>query len=292
MEFHSGGWKQTKAQPCRVIGKLHSFTAGGIETLFPVYDNARFREGAEQMKKATIRQVLLITDGCSNQGEDPIAMAALAREHGLVVNVIGVLDRFDSEDSRGSQEIEGIARAGGGISRIVQTRQLVQTVQMVTKQAMTQTIQGVVNQELQEILGDSGTMEDLPPEKRGKVMEVVEELGETVSLEVCLLVDTSASMKMKLPTVREALTDLSLSLSARMGANQFCLYLFPGKRKAVNKVISWTPQLDHIEKVFDKITTHGITPTGPAIKEAMKSFNVLSKKNQLFRDELYDDGPR
>ena len=42
-------------------------------------------------------------------------------------------------------------------------------------------------------------------------------LGETVELEVLILVDTSASMKQKLPTVKEALLDLSLSLNARSG---------------------------------------------------------------------------
>ncbi|MFT8318649.1 MAG: VWA domain-containing protein [Sporolactobacillus sp.] len=246
------------------------------------------------MTKGTLNQILLITDGCSNQGEDPAAMAALAREQGITVNVIGVLDHFDAEDSRGLQEVESIAQAGGGISQIVQTRQLVQTVQMVTKQAMTQTIKGVINQELQGILGDSETVEDLPPEKRGKVMEVVDELGETVDLNVCLLVDTSASMKTKLPTVKEALTDLTLSLSARMGSNHYCLFLFPGKRKAVSKVISWSPDLDSIERAFEKIGTHGVTPTGPAIKEATKSFDQISRRTMLSNksDEAYDDGPR
>ena len=69
---------------------------------------------------------------------------------------------------------------------------------------MTQTIQGVVNRELQQILGDSRTMEDLPPDKRGEVMEVVDELGETSEFEVLILVDTSASMKHKLPTVKDS----------------------------------------------------------------------------------------
>ncbi len=32
------------------------------------------------MNPGRIRQILLITDGCSNAGEDPIAMAALAKE--------------------------------------------------------------------------------------------------------------------------------------------------------------------------------------------------------------------
>ncbi|MDD9150705.1 MULTISPECIES: vWA domain-containing protein [unclassified Sporolactobacillus] len=244
------------------------------------------------MHEGTLKQILLITDGCSNQGEDPVAVAALAREQGITVNVIGVLDRFDSEDGRGLQEVEGIAAAGGGISQIVETRQLSQTVQMVTKQAMTQTIKGVINRELQDILGESETVENLSPEKQGKIMEVVDELGETMNLDVCILVDTSASMKSKLPTVREALQDLSMSLTARMGSNQFCLLLFPGKRKAIQKITAWTADMENIERAFDKIGTHGVTPTGPALKEAVKSFSQLAKRNLLSHDEAYDDRPR
>jgi Ca-activated chloride channel family protein len=242
--------------------------------------------------KGRLKQILLITDGCSNQGEDPVAMAALAREQGIAVNVIGVLDDFDHEDSHGLQEVERIARAGGGISQIVRTRQLVQTVQMVTKQAMTQTIKGVIDQELQDILGNSQALEDLPPEKQSKVMEVIDELGETVDLNVCLLVDTSASMTSKLATVRQSLTDLSLSLSARMGHNRFCLYLFPGKRKTVQRVISWTPKLDNLTRSFDKISAGGVTPTGPALREAVKSFAQLSRRQLTEQsDETYDEGP-
>ena len=45
------------------------------------------------MKTGTVKQILLLTDGCSNQGESPTAMAALAREEGITVNVIGVMDK-------------------------------------------------------------------------------------------------------------------------------------------------------------------------------------------------------
>src|SRR5574342_324066 len=101
------------------------------------------------MKTGTIRQILLITDGCSNQGEDPIAMSALAKEQGITVNVIGVMEQ-DVIDDQGMKEIEGIALSGGGVSQIVYSQQLSQTVQMVTRKAMTQTLQGVVNKELQQ----------------------------------------------------------------------------------------------------------------------------------------------
>lgn len=240
------------------------------------------------MKKGTIKQILLITDGCSNQGEDPGAMAALAKEQGIAVNVIGIIDEGVSTDS-GIREVEDIAMAGGGVSRIVYAKQLSQTVQMVTHQAMTQTIQGVVNKELQQILGQNESIEDLPPEKRGKVMEVVDELGETMALEVFILVDTSASMKSKLPTVQESLLDLSVSLNSRMGSNRFCLYTFPGKRKHVEKILTWTPKIESISSVFPKLASGGITPTGPAIKEALQHFSPSrsSKRGLIANDDSY-----
>lgn len=240
--------------------------------------------GGYKMKTGTVKQILLLTDGCSNQGEDPAAMAALAREEGITVNVIGVLSK-DVIDEEGIQEIENIALAGGGIHQIVYAEQLSQTVQMVTRKAMNQTIQGVVNKELQQILGSKATLEELPPEKRGEVMEVVDDLGETVKMEVLVLVDTSASMTHKLPTVKEALIDLSISLNARMGANQFSVFIFPGKRSDVERVLDWTPKLESLSKVFAKLTTGGITPTGPAIREAIKYFNKKSSKRRLLGDD-------
>lgn len=237
------------------------------------------------MKAGTLRQVLLITDGCSNHGEEPASVAALAREQGVTINVIGVLEN-DVIDEKGLKEIENIAGAGGGVSQIVYAQQLSQTVQMVTQKAMTQTIQGVINRELQQILGDSRTMEDLPPDKRGEVMEVVDELGETSELEVLILVDTSASMKHKLPTVKDSLLDLSLSMNARMGDSRFSVFAFPGKRNDVEKLLDWTPNLEALTKIFSKLSTGGLTPTGPAIREALSYFN---KKRSLRGLLSHDD---
>ncbi|WP_028781792.1 vWA domain-containing protein [Thalassobacillus devorans] len=228
------------------------------------------------MKKGTLKQILLLTDGCSNQGEDPVAVAALANNQGITVNVIGVLDDHQSEQPDGLEEVEAIAMSGGGVSQIVYQKALSQTVQMVTKQAMTQTLQGVVNQELKQILGEKQTFEELPPDKRGEVMEVVEDLGETCDLEVLVLVDTSASMTPKLSTVKEALFDLSLSLNARSGNNRFSIFCFPNKTKPIQKLMDWTPELDGISKVFPKLASGGITPTGPALKEAMYQFGKKS----------------
>jgi len=241
------------------------------------------------VKKGTLKQILLITDGCSNKGEDPSATAALAREQGIAVNVIGILDDDQTEEPTGLKEVEGIAMAGGGISQLVYKQLLSQTVQMVTKQAMTQTLQGFVNLELKEILGSEQTMEDLDLEKRGEIMEVVEDMGETCDLEVVVLIDTSASMRDKLPTVKEALIDLSLSLNARIGRNRFSIYQFPGKRnKDIEKVYGWSPQLDEVSTIFPKLTSGGITPTGPAIKEAIYQFSKKSLLRSFRKNDEQD----
>lgn len=236
------------------------------------------------MNAGTLKQILLITDGCSNQGADPAAMAAFAREQGITVNVIGVMEN-DVIDDQGLREIEAIAAAGGGVSQVVYAQALSQTVQMVTRKAMASTIQGVVNNELKQILGKSASIEELPPDKRGEVIEVVDELSETSSLEVLVLVDTSASMKHKLPTVKESLIDLSISLNARVGKNKFSVFIFPGKKDEVEKLLDWTPKLESLSKVFSKLSPRGITPTGPAISEAIRYF---SKKRTL-RSLLSDD---
>jgi len=236
------------------------------------------------VKKGTLKQILLVTDGCSNKGEDPVATAALAHQQGIAVNVIGILDDDQTEDPEGLQEVEDVALSGGGVSQIVYQESLAQTVQMVTKQAMTQTLQGFVNNELKQILGPKQTLEDLDPEKRGEVMEVVEDMGETCDLEVLVLVDTSASMYDKIETVKEALIDLSLSLNARIGRNRFSIFSFPGRRKDVELVFDWSPRLDEISSVFPKLTSGGITPTGPAIREAMYQFGKKGLLRSL-RDE-------
>ncbi|MFD2045560.1 VWA domain-containing protein [Ornithinibacillus salinisoli] len=240
------------------------------------------------MKKGTLKQILLITDGCSNKGEDPAATAALAHQQGITVNVIGILEDDQTEDPEGLQEVEEIALSGGGVSQLVYKQALSQTVQMVTKQAMTQTLQGFVNTELKQILGSEQSMEDLEPEKRGEIMEVVEDLGETCDLEVLVLIDTSASMHDKLPTVKEALIDLSISLNARIGRNRFCIFSFPGKRKDIEKVFDWSPKLDAVSTVFPKLTSGGITPTGPAIREAMYQFGKKSLLRSFRKNDEQD----
>lgn len=241
------------------------------------------------MQKGTIKQILLITDGCSNQGENPIEVARLAFKQGITVNVIGILDENESVHKQGLNEVEKIASAGGGISQVVYKEDLSQTVQMVTQQAMTGTLQGIVNKQLSNIFGKEQSLTEINPEQRGEVMEVIEDLGETCRLDVLILVDTSASMFNKLATVKEALIDLSISLHARTGENSFAIHQFPGRRDYVEKVQDWSPKLDAISTVFPKLVSGGITPTGPALKAMIYELSEMNVREHVEHEEHLDE---
>lgn len=241
------------------------------------------------MERGTLRQILLITDGCSNSGESPIESAKLAFKNGVTVNVIGILDDYETEADDGFIEVEKIAQAGGGINQVVYKEQLSQTVQSVTKQAMSQTLQGFVNKELTNIFGKKETLKEIEPEKRGEVMEMVEDLGETCNLEVLILVDTSASMKDKLLAVKEALIDLSINLHARIGQNEFAIFQYPKRNQPIGMIYDWANEIDSISVIFPRLVSGGITPTGPAIREALNEFSKKELRRGISDAESYSE---
>lgn len=241
------------------------------------------------MNRGKLKQILLITDGGSNVGNDPVAIASMASEYGITINVIGIVDE-DSLGEKGRSEVREIAAAGQGVYQFVHSTQLPKTVQMVTRKAMNQTIHQVVNKELRHILGDADQVETLPPEQRGKVVEVVEDLGERLEVDVLILVDTSASMTNKLPAVKQALRDLSLSMQSRIGANRFSLWTFPGRNVHVEKKMDWSSEFASLEQMFTSISTQGTTPTGPALEEALTYFmsgQLPKKREGMLNDYVF-----
>ncbi|MDF2926306.1 MAG: hypothetical protein K0R57_5220 [Paenibacillaceae bacterium] len=217
-----------------------------------------------------MKQIILVTDGCSNVGIDPVIAAAQARQEGIVVHVVGVIDHGEIGEM-GAAEIAEIAKAGGGLSRIVSSVQLSQTVQMMTRKTVTNTIQQVVEQELRHILGGDGSLTELPPQKRGPVVQAVEELSESVDLRIALLVDASASMKPKLAAVQEAVHDLLASLRARNGKSELSVFRFPGLHgEEAHLELGWTRELAKVPNLFYKINMRGTTPTGPALLQTIR----------------------
>lgn len=233
-----------------------------------------------------MKQILLITDGGSNVGESPVIAAAQAYAEGITVNVAGVIDE-GTIGEYGAAEIAEIARAGGGISQIVTSRQLSRTVQMMTRQTVAGSIRQAVNQELKQLFGVEN-VGALPPPKRAEVVRVMEDMEETMSLSVALLIDASASMKPKLHAVEEAIRDLTLSLQARTGRSQVSVFHFPGESQHDYCVMDagWTASSAKIGSLFNRIRMRGTTPTGPALLQVVDYISETCGK--ISKTELAD----
>jgi Ca-activated chloride channel family protein len=235
-----------------------------------------------------IRQILLITDGCSNQGGDPVQIARMGKNYGVTVNVIGILNSGSSR-WQGEREVYGIAEASGGMCRIVEIQELAGTMQMMTQQSMQMTIQRVVDRELLAILG--GETNTLPPQKRIEVARLIQKVSDEVFLRLVLLLDVSASMDSKLPKVREAIHDLALSLDARAGEHEVAILTYPGTRgQLVTRVCDFCSFPD-LNGLMNRLSAYGVTPTGPALQEAFHLFAetaggiVRSSEESLMRED-------
>lgn len=235
-----------------------------------------------------MNQILLITDGCSNVGESPVTAAAQAFAEGITVNVAGVVDD-GTIGELGAREISEIARAGGGMSRIVTSRQLSQTVQMMTRQTVAGTIRQAVNTELKQLFG-LDSVGALPPAKRAEVVKVMDELEETSELRVALLIDTSASMKPKLHAVEDAIRDLALSLQARTGRSAVAVFHYPGEYGHLPCALDcdWTSDAGRLPLLFSRIRMKGTTPTGPALMQVVDFYRETCGK---IKSELVDTPP-
>jgi Ca-activated chloride channel family protein len=212
-----------------------------------------------------LKQMMIMTDGCSNRGTNPAAAAARAFHEGVTVNTIGILDDGHLGES-GAREVADIAAAGGGMSRVVQVRQLSQTMQMMTRRTVASTIRTVVNRQLQDVFGQPDA-EQLRPADKAKVVAVMEDLEEQSPLRLALLIDSSLSMKNKLPAVEEAVRDLLLYLQARRGRSELSVFRFPDMsgRAGASCLLDWTDHAPHAGKLLLNLQVQGDTPTGLAI---------------------------
>lgn len=213
---------------------------------------------------ASLRQLLLITDGCSNAGKDPVYVAQVARDRGVVTSVIGIIDD-GALGEKGRREAQNIAEAGGGMCRIVRVEDLAHTMQMVTRQTMQLTLHEVVNAELRQLVG--GESEGLPPATKTKVARFVDTLTEEVAVEIALVVDISASMSGKMAAVREAVRDLEMGLAARTGLHRLIVVTYPGPNGEAAELHEDVPK--SIADAIGALRTAGNTPTGPALELAV-----------------------
>jgi Ca-activated chloride channel family protein len=231
--------------------------------------------GGNMWNTPCVKQILLITDGCSNSGIDPVYAAQAAREQGITVNVIGILDG-GSLGSKGEREVQNIAAAGGGMCRIVETNQLKQTMQMMTRHTTQLTLQHVVNKELREIVGKE--QEELPPDTRVKVARFVDDLADEIMLQLVVVIDGSASMQSKMASVQNAIRELEISLDVRSGTHEVAVVLYPGDHGDEATILNRFGEKTHLSRLANSLSAQGCTPTGPALVIAARLFVESGRK--------------
>ncbi len=222
------------------------------------------------MSSIEINQIIVVTDGRSNIGGNPVTSAREAAQKGIVVNAIGI--REGNEKCDYIDEVQEIAKAGKGIWEDTNINQLGQTMMGVTQKTVNKTIQTIVGNELREIIG--GSINDMPPEKRNKVVEFMEDLGEDAKLKCCILVDCSGSMASKINTARQSVIELMNSLQGRSGESKIAIIAFPGESGQQTKLVQpFTDDINKVKQHLFELKAKGTTPTAAAINKAINLFD-------------------
>ncbi len=222
-------------------------------------------------KEVTFNHITLITDGCSNQGISPIDAARKASQIGITVNVLGIINE-EVNRNKGIIEIEDIASAGGGFGQIEVIENISKTIQTITRKAITNTIQEVVNNQLSQIFGENN-LTSISPSNRVQAFEIIDNIAEYSHLNTLLLIDQSASMMDKMEKIKEVLVDFQLSLQSRAGSSKLCIATFPSMNNVIDIKIPWTNTKEPLEIFISKLRASGNTPTGPAILSSISYFN-------------------
>jgi Ca-activated chloride channel family protein len=220
--------------------------------------------------KICIKQMIVITDGCSNQGERPAVAALEAFKNGITVNAIGLM--HNGLDEKAREEIESIAEAGGGIADFANLAELSYSMQALTRSSIQMTVETAIHRQLTSIIGPGG-LASIPPETRGRIVNMWEEVCEGAMLKCLILLDCSGSMQPKLAQANRSIRELLVSLQSRRGQSLLAVAVFSGSYGEVCRIITdFSPDLSNVSGVLTGIRSGGVTPTGPAIREAMCLF--------------------
>jgi Ca-activated chloride channel family protein len=227
-----------------------------------------------------LREIIVITDGKSNIGGDPVDAARLVHKKGIIVNTIGITGKEEQEEP--FVELDGIARAGGGICDIIPLTRLGYSIQTVTRKSVQMTIEKAVSRQLRKITGYS--LDEMEPDSRTRILEYIQRVGDEVDLRCVVLLDCSGSMKNRIKTAVNSIQELLLSLRARRG--RFCLgiVVFPGDAGRESRIVSgFTSDFEELALRLDTIKVGGATPTYAGIIRASEMFDGQD-------EAMYPDG--
>ncbi|RKD20929.1 Ca-activated chloride channel family protein [Caminicella sporogenes DSM 14501] len=232
-----------------------------------------------------MKEIIIVTDGKSNIGGDPLLAAMEAQKHNIVVSAIGIIGKNESDENP-IEEIQGIAKKGKGEWELTYLDDLSVTLQMMTQKTVNKTIGYVVNRELKEIIGSS--LDEIKPKYRNKFIEYIENLSDEIPLKCCILIDCSGSMKQKLERAKESILDLMNSLRVRKGKSEIAVIAYPGVNGEMTNIINgFTDDVDLLKDKLKSIFASGTTPTAPAIYKAIELFTNRSN----IVDEIIEEKP-
>ncbi|HYE10975.1 MAG TPA: vWA domain-containing protein, partial [Patescibacteria group bacterium] len=121
--------------------------------------------------------------------------------------------------------------------------------------------------QLKSIIGVD--MNNLEPKSRFKIVDFIENFGDSINLKCAIVLDTSGSMGSKLDTAKRSLIDLLQNLSSRRGESRIAVIKYPGNWEEASSVVcSFTDSTELLQNRLSTIGAGGGTPTGPAIEKA------------------------
>jgi len=236
------------------------------------------------MKDVKIKQIIVVTDGRSNVGGDPVAAAREAAANSITVSAIGIVDKSEADESP-IEEIQKIAQGGKGEWELTYIENLSATLQMVTQRTVNKTLSTVVNKQLKEIIG--AELDDIKPKKRNKFIEYMDNLSDEIYIKCCVLMDCSGSMKPKIHKARESIIDLMNSMNARKGRSEIAVIAFPGNGGDMTNIVNnFTSDIEYVKNQIYNMIPNGTTPTAPAIYKAIELFaNRSPRSNEIVEEE-------
>lgn len=222
---------------------------------------------AKLIECGEIKQIIVVTDGRSNMGVNPVEAAARAFEAGITVSTIGVINHRESSDEKDIEEVEEIARAGGGLCQYSHIEELGRTIQFMTQKTAQRTIEQIVNRQLKTIMGEN--INNLEPGSRFKIIDFIEKYGENINLKCIIVLDTSGSMRNKLHIAKKSVVELLENLQERRGSSSIAVITYPADNSDMCSIVcGFTSEISILRQKLENIRTGGGTPTGTAIMKA------------------------
>ncbi|SCY99862.1 vWA domain-containing protein [Alkaliphilus peptidifermentans] len=225
---------------------------------------------------AMVKQIIVVTDGESNIGGDPVAAAKAAYNKNIIVSTIGIIDN-KCQKEKPYEEVANIAAAGGGKYEYTYLEQLSHTIHSLSYKTVSNTIQEAVNKQLRELIGND--INQMPPESRSKILNYIDEYSDDVSVCCCILMDCSGSMGNKIHSARNSILDLMDSLKNRRGNLHLAVMGYPGiKGEECSVLYDFNDESEDMERSLYQMKPNGGTPTAAAINFSVKHMESFLKK--------------